>query len=125
METRTIFFSGPKGHRSVTCPVPSLEKPPPAPAPPIDKCAADRKRFFGTLNAMRAKLAQHGVTVDDMRQGYARIFGVKRMRHLPQELWAIAAAEVQAMLESEEIFLSRIDAFKPEPDNEFFFFDDS
>lgn len=125
METRTIFFSGPKGHRSVTVPVPSLEPPPVAPPTPIDKCAADRKRFFGALNAMRSKLAAHGVTVEDMRRGYARIFGVVRMSHLPQQAWAIAAAEVGAMLESEEIFLSRIDAFKPELDNEFFFIDDS
>ena len=117
METRTIFFSGPKGHRSVTVPVPSLEKPPPAPPLSVDKCTEDRKRFFACLNAMRSKLAAHGVTVDDMRRGYARIFGVARMRHLPQQVWAIAAAEVQAMLKSEEIFLSRVAAFKPEIDD--------
>ena len=116
METRTIFFSGPKGHRSVTVPVPSLEKPPPAPPLSVDKCAEDRKRFFACLDAMRWKLAQHGVSVDDMRRGYAQIFGVARMRHLPQQAWAVVAAEVQAMLKSEEIFLSRVAAFKPEID---------
>ena len=112
METRTIFFNGPEGPRSVTCPVPVelvQER-----VVPEDECAADRCQFFGVLHGMRSKLARHGVSVDDVRRGYARIFGVDRMRHLSQELWAIAAAEVRAMSESDVIFRSRIGAFRNE-----------
>ena len=113
MEVRTIFFNGPKGHRWVTAPVPSIEYPSAQPASPqTDACAQDRRRFFGFLNAMCSRLERYGVTPDDVRRCYAQIFGVERMAQCSQQAWAIAAAEVQAMLESEEIFLARVPAFK-------------
>ena len=71
---------------------------------PLDDKAQHRRRFFGSLNAMRSRLERHGVTPDDVRRCYAKIFGVERMSHCSPQEWAIAAAEVQAMLESEEIF---------------------
>ena len=111
MESRTIFFNGPNGSRKVTCPVPVL-CPPVEVDSPVDVCAPHRRLFFASLSAMKMKLSAHGVTVADVRRGYARIFGVDRMRHLPEELWAIAAAEVRAMSESDVIFRSRIGAFK-------------
>ena len=113
MEVRTIFFNGPKGHRWVTAPVPSIEYPSAQPSSPqTDACAQDRRRFFGFLNAMCSRLERYGVTPDDVRRCYAKIFGVERMSHCSPQEWAIAAAEVQAMLESEEIFLARVSAFK-------------
>ena len=63
MEVRTIFFNGPKGHRWVTAPVPSIEYPSAQPSSPqTDACAQDRRRFFGFLNAMCSRLERHGVT---------------------------------------------------------------
>lgn len=115
METRTIFFNGPKGHRWVTAPVPSTEQQPAQPLPPqTDACTHNRRRFFGALNAMRSRLEEYGVTPDDVRRCYANIFGVERMSQCNPQQWAIAAAEVQAMRESEEIFLARISQFKTE-----------
>ena len=122
MELRTIFFNGPKGHRWVTAPVPSIEYPSAqSSSPQTDARTQNRRRFFGFLNAMRSRLERHGVTPDDVRRCYAKIFGVERMSHCSPQEWAIAAAEVQAMLESEEIFLVRVSAFKPEPQVEFYF----
>ena len=112
MAVRTIFFNGPKGHRWVTHLVPTKVKIPIPSTPPLDDKAQHRRRFFGFLNAMRSRLERHGVTPDDVRRCYAKIFGVERMSHCSPQEWAIAAAEVQAMLESEEIFLARVSAFK-------------
>ena len=112
METRTIFFNGPKGHRWVTHLVPTKADIPTPTAPPLDDRAQHRRCFFGSLNTIRSRLARYGVTPGDVRKSYAKIFGVERMSHCSPQEWAIAAAEVQAMLESEEIFLARVSAFK-------------
>ena len=110
---RTIFFNGPKGHRWVTTPAPTEENPPaPPPAPQTDERAADRRHFFGVLNAMHARLERHGMSVDDVRRCYAKRFGVEGMSACLQREWAIAAAEVQAMFQSPEIFAIRIAQFK-------------
>ncbi len=79
-----------------------------SPATQADDCAQDRRRFFGTLNAMRSRLERHGVSVEDVRRCYAKRFGVEGMSHCSQGEWAIAAAEVQAMFYSPEIFSNRI-----------------
>ena len=74
---RTIFFNGPKGHRWVSTIVPTDEQlHAPPPSPQIDDRAADRRRFFGSLNAMRPRLEQHGVSADDVRRYYAKRFAV-------------------------------------------------
>lgn len=115
METRAIFFNGPKGHRWVTAPVPSTNRQPVQSLPPqTDVCAHNRRRFFGVLNAMRSRLQEYGVTPNDVRRCYANIFGVERMSECNQQQWAIAAAELQAMCESQGIFLNRISQFKTE-----------
>ena len=116
METRTIFFNGPKGHRWVTHLVPTIEEDSIPTAPPPDDKAQHRRRFFGALNALRSRLARYGVSPDDMRRCYAKRFGVERLSLCTAQQWAVAAAEVQAMRESQEIFLSRVAAFKPEPE---------
>ena len=112
MESRTIYFSGPKGHRWVTAPVPTFEKPAAPTAPPQDEKAEHRRRFFGALNALRPRLARYGVSTMDMRRYYAKRFAVERMAQCRPEQWAVAAAEVQAMVQSKEIFLERISGFK-------------
>ncbi|MYE89874.1 hypothetical protein F4X33_12850, partial [Candidatus Poribacteria bacterium] len=139
-EMRTIFFNGPKGHRWVTTVSPTdkagnhegcLYKDPDS-----DDRAADRRRFFGFLNVMRARLERHGVSGDDVRWYYAKRFGTavpdavncpnshgdkdsqpdqrsgRKMSGCSQREWAIAAAEVQAMFQSREIFADRIAQFK-------------
>lgn len=111
MEVRTIFFSGPKGHRWVTSPVPTLE-PSAAPAiPPSDDKVQHRRCFFGALNALRSKLAQYDLSPYDVRQYYAKRFSVERMSQCTQQQWAVAAAEVGAMLQSQEIFFDRVAHF--------------
>ena len=109
---------------------------PPTPPPQTDERAADRRRFFGFLNAMRARLERHGVSADDVREYYAKRFAAdgtetvhcsrphsdeesqpdqrlgRKMSVCSQREWAIAAAEVQAMFQSPEIFAERITAFK-------------
>ena len=120
MEVRTIFFNGPKGHRWVTTVAPTDEEgnheclhPDPSggylykESYPDDR-TVDRRRFFGSLNAMRARLERHGVSVDDMRRCYAKRFAVEGMSGCSQREWAIAAAEVQAMFRSPEVFSERI-----------------
>ena len=134
---RTIFFNGPKGHRWVTTVAPTDENPPaPPPSPPTDDRAGDRRRFFGFLNAMRPRLDRYGVSADDVRRYYAKRFGVegpdtvncpnlydaedshsdqrsgRKMSGCSQREWAIAAAEVQAMFQSPEIFAERVARFK-------------
>ena len=112
METRTIFFSGPKGHRWVTAPIPTFGKhaKPVPPAP--DEKAQHRRTFFGALNALRSRLARYGVSTTDIRSYYAKWFAVERMAQCRPEQWAIAAAELQAMAQSKEIFFSRIARFR-------------
>ena len=134
-EIRTIFFNGPQGHRWVTTVAPTDESPA-TPPPRTDERAADRRRFFGFLNAMRARLERHGVSADDVRAYYAKRFAAddtetvhcpnphssedsqpnqrfgRKMSVCSQREWAIAAAEVQAMFQSPEIFAERITAFK-------------
>ena len=73
-----------------------------------DDKAQSRRRFFGSLNAMRSRLAGYGVSPDDVKQCYAERFGVKGMSYCSPQDWAIAAAEVQAMVYSEDIFSDRI-----------------
>ena len=68
----------------------------------------DRRQFFGCLNTMRSRLERHGVSTDDIRGYYANRFGVSRMRYCTQQEWAIAAAEVSAMVRSPEVFSVRI-----------------
>ena len=114
MELRTIFFNGPKGHRWVTHLVPTKVDIPTPTASPPDTKAEHRRRFFGALNAMRSRLARYGATPGDVRQSYAKRFGVERMSLCTQQEWAIAAAELQAMRESEEIFLDRVSRFRME-----------
>ena len=87
---------------------------------------------------MRTKLEQHGVSDEDVRTYYAKRFGVedrdlvncpnlhsdedsqtdqgsgRKMSACSQREWAIAAAEVQAMFQSPEIFAERITEFKVE-----------
>ncbi|MCE2397259.1 hypothetical protein J4G02_22385 [Candidatus Poribacteria bacterium] len=133
---RTIFFNGPKGHRWVTTVAPTDENPSAPPPPAPDDRAVDRRRFFGFLNAMRTQLEQHGVSGDDVRWYYAKRFGTaapdttncanlhsdedsqsdqrlgRKMSGCSQREWAIAAAEVQAMFQSREIFADRIVRFK-------------
>ena len=109
MEIRTIFFNGPRGHRWVTAIDPTSENP--LTSPPslqTDDRAADRRRFFSFLNAMRARLERCGMSVDHVRRCYAKRFAVEGMSACSQREWAIAAAEVQAMLGSPEIFADRI-----------------
>ena len=45
-------------------------------------------------------------------KSYAKRFGVERMAQCNPQQWAVAAAEVQAMRESEEIFLDHISRFR-------------
>ena len=113
METRTIFFNGPKGHRWVTHIVPSVEEGNHEGCP-YDDYAQHRRCFFGSLNALRSRLARCGVSPDDVRKWYVRRFGIERLSLCTQQQWAIAAAELQAMRESQEIFLDRVSRFKTE-----------
>ena len=78
----------------------------------------DRRRFFGFLNAMRPRLERHGVSVDDVRRCYAKRFAVEGMSGCSQREWAIAAAEVQAMFQSPEIFADRIAQFKAQKEEQ-------
>ena len=112
METRTIFFNGPKGHRWVTHLVPTEPDIPTPSAPPLDDKAQNRRCFFSSLNAMRSRLAQYEVTPGEVRKCYAKRFGVERMSRCTPPQWAVAAAEVQAMRESQEIFLDHISRFR-------------
>ena len=77
-------------------------------APLEDDKAQNRRRFFGSLNAIRSRLAGYGVSPDDVKRCYAERFGVAGMSDCSQRDWAIAAAEVQAMVYSEDIFSDRI-----------------
>ncbi len=140
---RTIFFNGPKGHRWVTTTAPTDENPPiPPPSAQTDDRAADRRRFFGFLNAIRAQLDRHGVSAEDVRGYYAKRFAANRndtvnrpnlhsdtgsqpdqksgrkMSTCSQREWAIAAAEVQAMFQSPEIFADRIAQFKAQKEEQ-------
>ena len=112
METRTIFFSGPKGHRWVNAPIPTLEKHATSTAPSPDEKAQHRRTFFGALNTLRPRLARHGVSTMDIRRDYAKRFAVERMAQCRPEQWAVAAAELQAMVQSKEIFFDRIAQFR-------------
>ena len=103
-------------------------------AQPDDR-AADRRRFFGFLSAMRPRLDRYGVSDEDVRVYYAKRFGVKghdthsdedsqsdqrsgrKMSGCSQRQWAIAAAEMQAMFQSPEIFADRIVQFAEEEKN--------
>ena len=109
MENRTIFFSGPRGYRWVTAPAPTFDKPS---APPPDEKAQHRRRFFGALSALRPRLAEYGLSMMDLRRYYAKRFSVERMAQCSQPQWAVAAAEVQAMVRSKEIFLERVARFR-------------
>ena len=61
MAVRTIFFNGPKGHRWVTAPVPSIEYLSAQPSSPqTDACAQDRRRFFG-ITEYDALTGWHGM----------------------------------------------------------------
>ena len=111
MEVRTIFFNGPKGHRWVTHLVPTKVDSPTPTAPPPDTKAQHRRCFFSSLNVMHSRLAQYGVSSDDVRKCYAKRFGVERMSRCTPPQWAVAAAEVQAMLQSQEIFFDRVSRF--------------
>ena len=111
MESRIIVFSGPRGHRWVTTPVPTFEKPVAPTVPLPDDNAQHRRRFFGALNALRSRLAQYGLSTSDIRKYYAKRFSVERMAQCSQPQWAVAAAEVQAMVQSKEIFLERVARF--------------
>ena len=112
MESRTIFFSGPKGHRWVTAPAPTFDKPSAPIAPPPDENAQHRRAFFSALNALRPRLARYGLSTMEIRRYYAKRFAVERMAQCTQPQWAVAAAEVQAMVQSEEIFLERVARFR-------------
>lgn len=112
MESRTIYFSGPKGHRWVTAPAPTFEKPVAPTAPPRDVKAQHRRTFFGALNALRPQLARYGLSTMEIRRYYAKRFSVERMAQCRPEQWAVAAAEAQAMVQSKEIFLERISGFR-------------
>ena len=85
---------------------------------------------------MRPRLDRYGVSADDVRRYYAKRFGVegsdtvncpnlydaedshpdqrtgRKMSGCSQREWAIAAAEVQAMFQSPEIFAERVARFK-------------
>lgn len=113
MKTRTIFFNGPKGHRWVTVPVPLVEAGNHKGCP-YDDCAQNRRCFFGALNAIRSRLVQYGLSTTDIRKYYAKRFSVERMAQCTPQQWTVAAAEVQAMRESQEIFLDRVSWFKTE-----------
>ena len=115
MEMRSIFFNGPKGHRWVTVPVLTVEAGNHKGCPYDDR-EQHRRCFFGALNALQMKLSRYGLSTVDIRRYYAKRFSVERMSECTQQQWAVAAAEVQAMLQSQEIFLSRVAAFKPEPE---------
>ena len=112
METRTIFFNGPKGHRWVTHLVPTEPDIPTPSAPPPDTKAQHRRCFFSALNAMRSRLARYELSTTDIRKYYAKRFGVERMSQCTPQQWAVAAAEIQAMRESQEIFLDHISRFR-------------
>lgn len=56
-------------------------------------------------------LEDYGITLDDVRAYYRGHFGVESMQQCTQLQWAICAAEAQAMVESIEIFLDRVDLF--------------
>lgn len=75
---------------------------------PIDY---DQRRFFALLGEL--PLEDFGVTLDDVRRYYRDQFNVESMNQLTQFQWAICAAEAQAMVESIQIFLSRIERFRP------------
>lgn len=111
METRVIFFNGPKGHRWVTHLVPTIEEGSTPTAPPPDDKAQHRRCFFGSLNALQMKLSRYGLSTVDIRRYYAKRFAVERMSQCTQQQWAVAAAEVQAMVQSKEIFLERMARF--------------
>ena len=112
METRTIYFSGPKGHRWVTAPAPTFGKRATPPTPPPDEKAQHRRTFFGALNTLRPRLARYGLSTMDIRRDYAKRFVVERMAECSQQQWAVAAAELQAMVQSKEIFFDRIARFR-------------
>ena len=111
MESRTIFFNGPKGHRWVTHPVPTLEINAAPTILPSDEKVQHRRRFFGALNAIRPRLARYGLSTMDIRRYYAKRFAVQRMAQCSPPQWAVAAAELQAMAQSQEIFLERVARF--------------
>ena len=77
-------------------------------APLEDDKVQNRRRFFGSLNAMRSRLAGYGLSPDDVKRCYAERFGVEGMSYCSPQDWAVAAAEVQAMVYSEDIFSDRI-----------------
>ena len=64
METKTIFFNGPKGHRWVTYVVPSVEAGNHKGCP-YDDCVQHRRCFFGALNALHSRLARYGLSTDE------------------------------------------------------------
>ena len=73
-----------------------------------DDKAQNRRRFFGSLNAIRSRLEGYGLSLDDVKRCYAKRFGVAGMSDCSPRDWAVAAAEVQAMVYSEDIFSDRI-----------------
>ena len=88
-EMRTIFFNGPKGHRWVTTVAPNDEDAPAPPPPETDDRAADRRRFFGFLNAMHDRLERYGVSAEEVRAGYAERFAVDGMSRCSQRLLSV------------------------------------
>ena len=50
-------------------------------APLEDDKAQNRRRFFGSLNAIRSRLAGYGVSPDDVKRCYAERFGVEGMSY--------------------------------------------
>ena len=47
----------------------------------------------------------------NIRKYYAKRFAVERMAQCSPPQWAIAAAELQAMVQSQEVFLERVALF--------------
>ena len=143
-EVRTIFFNGQKGHRWVRTVVPMVEvgnhEGYPYEASCPDDRAADRRRFFGFLNALHARLERQGVSPEHVRGCYAKRFAAERpvdcsephggggsrsnqklgqgMSACSQREWAIAAAEVQAMFQSPAVFSDRIAWLKSQPSSD-------
>ena len=133
-EVRTIFFNGPRGLRWVKTAIPTTEAANHEGCPDEESCpddrAGDRRRFFGFLNAIHTRLEQHGISPEHVRRCYAQRFAMERpvdrpepdsdevsqpgqeseqkMSRCSQREWAIAAAEVQAMFQSPEVFADRI-----------------
>ena len=85
---------------------------PSTPQIPEDNGNFNQRWLYASLNALKSRLIYSGIDADFVKAHYQRRFGVAHFAKFPERELALAAAELNAMRQSEAVYANRVAQMK-------------